>query len=106
MSFTQTRASSITFYNPGYHYFDISSSEAGYDYLIVSGWFSGSITAVRTSNSATKVSKSKVLSTVEPGYSGNSTMVHCILQKPVSGCRIMFDHAGSGNGYVIVYGAK
>ena len=102
MSFVQTRASQISFYNPGYHYFDISASEASYDYLIVSGWFSGRITAIRVSNGTTKVLHSKVLSTGE----GTNTMVHCILQKPVSGCRVMFDHAGSGNGYVIVYGLK
>lgn len=102
MSFVQTRASQISFYNPGYHYFDISASEASYDYLIVSGWFSGRITAVSVNNSATKVVKSKILSTGE----GTNSMVHCILQTPKSGCRVMFDHAGSGNGYVIVYGLK
>lgn len=102
VSFTQTRASQISFYNPGYHYFDISASESGYDYLIVSGWFSGRITAVEVSNSATKVLVSKILSTGE----GTNTMVHCILKKPANSCRIKFNHSGSGNGYVIVYGAK
>ena len=102
VSFTQTRASQISFYNPGYHYFDISASESGYDYLIVSGWFSGRITSVEVSNSATKVLASKILSTGD----GTNTMVHCILQKPANSCRVKFNHSGSGNGYVIVYGAK